>query len=463
MISAVRRTRLIFASEVIAVTLATLVLVAACGSFPLGHATTPPTKKATQPAAPMGKAFTYQVGEQQLSPFGEPAHADPTGGYLGHRTLETAIYYPLAQGSASPQPAPGRLPLLLFAPGFQYCSDTYKYLLRTWASAGYVVAAVNFPRTECNLGTAADELDVVNQPQDMSYVLSKLLSLSAQPGNPLSGLLNPNQVAAVGHSDGGDTVAALGASTCCTDAHTRLELKAVAVLSGAALSTITPTFPGPGTYFSHGAPPMMFVQGSADTISPPSYSRQLYQADGASARYYFDLCGADHWKPYAGSNPTEQLVARVTLDFFDRYVLGRDGAQPTMMRHGNVSGIAALVRGGKLPPGTCLRLTQGELPGDGAAGFDKGRWPVRCPANRTGSWPARVSPIWATAARVGAMTLAVAARRIYQTLLARMSAGQGRDALWRSLIWVRRMGCRRWIGPQLLRSSMRDRRQLRTR
>jgi hypothetical protein len=50
--------------------------------------------------------------------------------------------------------------------------------------------------------------------------------------------------------------------------------------------------------------------------------------------------------------------------------------------------------------------------------------------------------------RVCAMTFAVAARLIYQTLLARMSAGQGRDALWRSPIWVRRMGCRRWIGPR---------------
>jgi hypothetical protein len=35
--------------------------------------------------------------------------------------------------------------------------------------------------------------------------------------------------------------------------------------------------------------------------------------------------------------------------------------------------------------------------GDGAAGFDKGRWPVRLLADRAGFWPAPVSPMWAIA------------------------------------------------------------------
>jgi hypothetical protein len=54
--------------------------------------------------------------------------------------------------------------------------------------------------------------------------------------------------------------------------------------------------------------------------------------------------------PYVGTNPVEQLVARVTLAFFNRYLLGRDSALTTMTRDGNVSGTAALVSGGQLPP-----------------------------------------------------------------------------------------------------------------
>jgi hypothetical protein len=76
---------------------------------------------------------------------------------------------------------------------------------------------------------------------------------------PFSGLLDPNEVGAAGQSDGGDTVAALAANTCCTDRR----LKAMAVLSGAEWP------PMPGRYFSAGAPPMLFTQGSADTINPP--------------------------------------------------------------------------------------------------------------------------------------------------------------------------------------------------
>jgi len=55
-------------------------------------------------------------------------------------------------------------------------------------------------------------------------------------------------------------------------------------------------------------------------------------------------------EPYAGANPVERLVSRVTLAFFDRYVLGQPGAAATMKRLGNVNGFAALVSGGQPPP-----------------------------------------------------------------------------------------------------------------
>jgi hypothetical protein len=95
---------------------------------------------------------------------------------------------------------------------------------------------------------------------------------------------------------------------------------------------------------------MLFTQGSADTINPPWMSMQLYRADGADARYYLDLFGASHLTPYQGTNPVERLLARVTLAFFDRYVLGQADALKTMIRDGNVSGTAALVSGGQPPP-----------------------------------------------------------------------------------------------------------------
>jgi dienelactone hydrolase len=356
--------RLTAVGEVAAVVLATAVLAAACGGPPPQRpvasgsvATTPvaPARSAagtpsrTASAAPararditLGAAGTYGVGEQQMT-FTEPAHVGVTGQHLDERSVLTLIRYPVARGSSGSWPAGGPFPLLMFAPGFQQCSDTYEHLLQSWASAGYVVASVDFPRTDCLVGSAAYEPDLVNQPGDVSYALSRLLALNAQPHDFLSGRLNPDEVAATGQSDGGDTVAALAANTCCQDHR----LKAVAVLSGAEWP------PMPGPYFASGAPAMLFVQGNADTINPPWTSVQLYRADRSTPRYYLDLYGADHMVPYAGDNPVERLVARITLAFFDRYVLGHADALAAMRQAVSGSGgLAALGSGGQLPPDT---------------------------------------------------------------------------------------------------------------
>jgi chlorophyllase-like protein len=338
----------------VAVVLAAVAILSACAGHPPRPADAP--AKRTAPGKPsssthagarvLGVPGHYRVGEREET-FIEPAHRGPTGEYLGPRTLVTEIRYPLASpsvgsagsASAGSRPARGPWPLLVFGPGFMMCSGSYAHLLQAWASAGYLVAAVDFPRTNCRVA-APDEGDLVNQPGDLSYVISQMLALSAQPHDVFSGLVNQHEIGAAGQSDGGDTVAALAANTCCSDSR----LAAVAVLSGAEWP------PMPGPYFARGAPPMLFVQGSADTINPPWTSLQLYQADGKADRYYLDLFGADHLEPYVGTNPVQRLAVRVSIAFFDRYLLGQARAQTTMTRDGNVRGAAALVSGGTLPP-----------------------------------------------------------------------------------------------------------------
>jgi dienelactone hydrolase len=336
------------AGQLIAVALAAVVLIPACTSPPQHHAAGRPARRdvpapppARAPGRPsgLGTLGAYRVGERQVT-FAEPAHTGPDGQDLGQRLLMTQIRYPMARRAAGPAPAGGPFPLLLFAPGFMQCGGPYSRLLHAWASAGYVVAVVNFPRTDCRARAAAYEPDLVNQPADMSFVLSRLLALSMKPRGLFSGLLDQHEIAAAGQSDGGDTVAALAANPCCADRR----LDAAAVLSGAEWPAM------PGRYFRHGAPPMLFVQGSADPVNPPWTSLQLYRADGADRRYYLDLLGANHMVPYVGSNPVEQLVARVTLAFFDRYVLGRARSLAVMRRDGTVRGSAALVSGNRLPP-----------------------------------------------------------------------------------------------------------------
>ena len=316
------------------------------------HRASDPSPSPTRPARPAGPAAGLgQIGKFRTARyktwFTEPAHTGPTGAHLGPRKLLTVVRYPLAAAPpGTRKPARGPLPMIVFAPGFQQCDAPYTGLLKAWASAGYVVASVNFPESDCLTGSSATESDMVNQPGDMSYVITRMLALSAAPHGLFAGVLSRREIAVSGQSDGGDTVAAVGANTCCTDRR----VAAVAVLSGAQWP------PMPGRFFTRRPVPMLFVQGSADTVNLPGCSAAMYHADPAPERFYLDLLGADHLVPYWGVNQYERIAARVSVAFFDRFVLGQHAAGPAMRRHGDVAGLSEFLGHGQgdLPSGPCV-------------------------------------------------------------------------------------------------------------
>jgi dipeptidyl aminopeptidase/acylaminoacyl peptidase len=228
---------------------------------------------------------------------------------------------------------------VVFAPGYTQCQDSYATLLRIWARAGYVVAGVDFPRTNCHVANP-DESDLVNQPADMSYVVRQVVALSGQPRGFLAGLVDPGRIAVAGHSDGGDTVAAVAANGCCRDP----AVAAAMVFSGAEWPWT------PGSFFTRATPPILFVQGDADNINPPAGSVTMYQADTTGPRFYLDLFGQGHAPPYESLIPAARIVARVTVDFLDRYLAGQPGAAAAMRQDADVGGVASLVSGNQAPP-----------------------------------------------------------------------------------------------------------------
>jgi dienelactone hydrolase len=280
---------------------------------------------------PVGTLGTYRVGARYL------VLTEVSAGLAGRRILHVAVRYPIVPGTFDHQShGRGFFPLIVFAPGFRQCAHSYHDLLAEWASAGYVVAAVDFPLTSCKT-PAPDEADLVHQPADLEYVIRHVISLSRNPLSTLAGLVNPARIGLAGHSDGGDTVAAMAGSTCCRS----YGIGAVAVLSGAEWPAM------PGRWFVRPAPPMLFVQGTADTWNFPAASLQLYHADTTGPRFYLDLFGADHFAPYQGDGQPEPLVARVTTDFFDYYLAGERSRGPAMLRAGTARGVAELVRNGQ--------------------------------------------------------------------------------------------------------------------
>jgi dienelactone hydrolase len=299
--------------------------------------TTSPPPPVRNQRLPIGKIGAYTVAETSLT------LVDRSHPRLGARVIPTEVRYPVvpAAAAASGRLEPNLFPLVVFAPGYQQCDDSYSVLLHEWASAGYVVAAVEFPRTKCHL-RYPDEPDLVNEPADVSSVIRQLIAVNGKSSGVLSGLINPAKIAVAGHSDGGDVMATVAANTCCRDGR----VSAAIILSGAESPWALP-----GKYFAAPTPPMLFVQGTNDTIyNLPSASKLLYQSDTTGSRYYLDLFGANHFTPYEGSSPPEPLTARVTIDFLNRYLAGQQSATAAMRKDGQVSGVAALVSGGTPPP-----------------------------------------------------------------------------------------------------------------
>ena len=297
--------------------------------------TVSPSASHTPPPGPppVGRFGDYHAAERSYT-FTEPAD-----GQRGPRVVQVTVRYPvLPAAPAYSRGAGGTFPLVVFAPGYRQCDGVYRDLLRQWASAGYVVAAVDFPRTNCHIANP-DESDLANQPADVAYVIGRLLSLSGQPRGPLSGLVSDTKIAVAGHSDGGNAAAAMAGASCCKD-H---QLRAAIVLAGNEWPW------GGDSWFAGPSPPILFVQGTADGWNPSQYSVQLYEADKTGTRYYLDLFGANHFAPYQGHGAPEPIVARVTLGFLDRYVAGQQGGAASMLRAGHVPGVAELVSAGRLP------------------------------------------------------------------------------------------------------------------
>jgi dienelactone hydrolase len=252
------------------------------------------------------------------------------------RPLETVIRYP-ALGDparvdvreAPPATAYGPFPLIVFAHGFNVTPATYTSLLQAWARAGYVVAAPVFPLTNSGAPGGANEFDLVNQPADMSFVISRMLARSSYHWGILSGLIKPHEIAVSGQSDGGSTALAAAYNSNYVDHR----IRAAMILSGAEI-------PGVGGYdFPAPSPPLLAAQGTADTSNAPASTYRYFQI-APQPKFLLSLLGAPHLPPYTTEQPQLGIVERVTIAFLDRYLKHVPGAGARMWRDGNVPGVA---------------------------------------------------------------------------------------------------------------------------
>ena len=139
--------------------------------------------------------FSYQLGDsipQALSAL-VPAKYNAT--------ISVDAYVD-APGSPS-----GPFPVVLFSHGFGATRLFYSHLLRGIASWGFVVVSADY--LERGLLAQATHSTVPDTPALDLQVMFESLDVtelgSADPGSPLYRIVNPNKVAALGHSAGGQT------------------------------------------------------------------------------------------------------------------------------------------------------------------------------------------------------------------------------------------------------------------
>jgi fermentation-respiration switch protein FrsA (DUF1100 family) len=240
------------------------------------------------------------------------------GRALGPRRLVTIVRFPTG--------ASGPFPLIVFGHGFAVTPRPYAALLEAWARAGYVVAAPVFPLENAGAPGGPNESDLVNQPRDMSVVISGMLAARS-----FAGLLDRRAIAVSGQSDGGETALAVAYDRLFLDRRVR----AAAILSGAKI-------PGVGGFdFPAPSPPLLATQGTADTINPPAFTHEFFDA-APPPKYLLTMFGAPHLGPYTDQQPQLGVVERVTIAFFDRYLKADRGALHRMVRAGDVRGVSHL-------------------------------------------------------------------------------------------------------------------------
>jgi dienelactone hydrolase len=335
-------------------------IVAGSMSIAPGVTAAAPANAAPRTVAPIG---TYAVGVMSTTfvDTTRPTDANGTAPARPDRTLLTAIYYP-AGGTPSDKPVENATinrkhrpyPLILFTHGLYARGVVYEDVLKAWVSAGYVVAAPDYPLSNANtpggVSFARGVADTKNQPADASFVINQVIK-----DKQLGEIVDPKRIGASGHSLGGITTYGLAYSACCRDKR----VKAAIPISGFG-GLVEPI----DQYFRNGPTPLLALHGNSDGTVPIASDINTFMR-AQPPKFFLTFLGAGHIAPFLGGTDTQATaLQKSTVDFWDRYLKGDKAALDKLRKDGNVSGSTTLEEhtGGTVPARTPASTSGGSRP-----------------------------------------------------------------------------------------------------
>lgn len=257
------------------------------------------------------RPYGYDLRTETFVDPGRPARRADGTVVAPERTLVTDVYVPRGEGP---------FPVIAFAHGLVGHPRKFRtQLLARWAEAGYVVAAPAFPLTN-DEAPAVDAGGYADQPADLVFVLDRVLATVPEA--------DPGRVGVAGFSLGTSTALAVGFNTCCRDPR---------VDAVGAFSTLRPPFDGE---YEFSGRPLLLVHGTGDPALPYAGTAELF-ALAAPPKFLFGLDDATHAPPFEDApSPHDELVASLTVEFWDAYLLGDPGARERLARTRPGGGLA---------------------------------------------------------------------------------------------------------------------------
>lgn len=267
----------------------------------------PPAATTATTTPPADLTRRYPVSTYTVDFVDTTRTSSPNGSFEGAptRTLPTTFWYPALVDGGEPDRAHGPYPLVLFVHGYDQTAAFYAPLLERWASAGYVVAGPTYPFLS-GIPGGASHVDYGKLFGDSAFVIDQTLASGAD--RPIGGgLVDPQRIAAAGHSDGEMVSFTLGFSTCCRGLHLRSIITMAGDLSRADIDPVRDS-----------GLPILDIMETNDEYDPYQGSIDWARANLTPPRWLLTLNNASHVPPYTRpGNPHFELVATTTVDFLD--------------------------------------------------------------------------------------------------------------------------------------------------